>query len=52
MAGWMLVAPLRTAWQLHQRWCKSRLIVVETEGHGGTIMAAEFTKAIASFLPS
>jgi proline iminopeptidase len=43
--------PLHTAWQLHQRWSKSRLVVVETEGHGGTTMADEFTKAIASFLP-
>jgi proline iminopeptidase len=43
--------PLRTAWQLHQRWRKSRLIVVETEGHGGPAMGNEFTKAIGSFLP-
>jgi proline iminopeptidase len=51
MAGWMLVPPLQTAWQLHQSWSKSRLIVVESEGHGGAAMANEFTKAIASFLP-
>ena len=44
--------PLQTAWQLHQRWSASRLIVVETEGHGGATMANEFTKAIASFLPT
>lgn len=44
--------PLQTPWQLHQRWSKSRLVVVETEGHGGTTMADEFTKAIGSFLPS
>jgi proline iminopeptidase len=43
--------PLQTAWQLHQRWNKSRLIVVETEGHGGSVMADEFTKAIVGFLP-
>ena len=44
--------PLHTAWQLQQHWSKSRLIVVETEGHGGAVMANEFTKAIASCLPS
>jgi proline iminopeptidase len=43
-------SPLHTAWELHQRWSKSRLIVVETEGHGGAIMWNEFAKAIASFL--
>jgi len=41
--------PLQTAWQLHQRWSKSRLIVVETEGHGGSIMINEFAAAIANF---
>jgi proline iminopeptidase len=44
--------PLRRAWQLHQRWSESRLIVVETEGHGGSAMADEFTKAIADFVPA
>jgi proline iminopeptidase len=43
--------PLRTAWQLHQRWSESQLIVVEAEGHGGSVMADEFTKAIVGFLP-
>jgi proline iminopeptidase len=38
--------PLQTAWQLHQCWSKSRLIVVETEGHGGAVMWSEFAKAI------
>jgi proline iminopeptidase len=38
-------APLQTAWQLRQYWSKSRLIVVETEGHGGTGMWSEFAKA-------
>jgi proline iminopeptidase len=42
-------SPLQTAWQLHQRWNKSRLIVVETEGHGGAVMWNEFTKATATF---
>ena len=45
-------SPLQTAWQLHQHWSKSRLIVVETEGHGGAVMANEFTRAIANFLPA
>ena len=44
--------PLQTAWQLHQCWSKSRLIVVETEGHGGTVMWNEFSKAIANFSPA
>ena len=35
----------RSAWQLRQYWSKSRLIVVETEGHGGTGMWSEFAKA-------
>ena len=30
---------------------ESRLIVVEAEGHGGSVMADEFTKAIVGFLP-
>ena len=30
--------PLHTAWQLHQLWSESQLIVVETEGHGGAIV--------------
>jgi proline iminopeptidase len=41
--------PLHTAWQLHQRWSKSRLIVVETEGHGGSTIINEFAAAIANF---
>ena len=41
--------PLQTAWQLHQSWSKSRLVVIESEGHGGTAMANEFAKAIAGF---
>ncbi len=45
-------SPLQTAWQLHQRWSKSRLIVVEIEGHSGAVMANEFTKAIANFVPA
>jgi proline iminopeptidase len=42
-------SPLHTAWQLHQRWSESRLIVVETEGHGGSVMIKEFAEAIANF---
>ena len=41
--------PLHTAWQLHQHWSESQLIVVETEGHGGAVMINEFAKAIAGF---
>ena len=42
-------SPLQTAWQLHQCWSKSRLSVVETEGHGGAVMFNESAKAIAGF---
>jgi proline iminopeptidase len=42
--------PLVTAWELHQRWPLSRLVVVETEGHGGNTMQAELEAAYASFL--
>jgi len=45
-------SPVQTAWQLHQCWSKSRLVVVETEGHGGAVMASEFSKAIAHFSPA
>ncbi|HYZ75399.1 MAG TPA: hypothetical protein VE641_20130 [Chthoniobacterales bacterium] len=45
-------SPLCTAWQLHQRWSESQLVVVETEGHGGSVMANEFGKAIANFVPA
>lgn len=41
--------PLQTAWRLHQCWSKSRLVVVETEGHGGAVMWSEFAKATANF---
>ena len=45
-------SPMQTAWELHQCWSKSRLIVLETEGHGGAVMWNEFAKAIAGFLPA
>lgn len=37
--------PLATAWELHQRWPGSRLVVVEDEGHGGVGMGAELEAA-------
>jgi proline iminopeptidase len=42
--------PLVTAWEVHQRWPGSRLVVVEGEGHGGATMSAELEAAYASFL--
>jgi proline iminopeptidase len=41
--------PLVTAWELHRRWPRSRLVVVESEGHGGTGMTEQFAAAIAEF---
>ena len=37
--------PVITPWQLHRRWPSSRLIVIESEGHGGPEGAAEMTRA-------
>lgn len=37
--------PVITAWRLHQHWPASRLIVVESEGHGGPESAREMTRA-------
>jgi proline iminopeptidase len=42
-------SPLRTAWNLHQRWPGSKLIVVDDEGHGGPKMMEEMSSAISSF---
>jgi proline iminopeptidase len=41
--------PLQTAWRLHQCWSRSRLIVIENEGHGGSAMWSEFRDAVACF---
>ena len=38
--------PAVTAWQLHQRWQSSRLIVVEDEGHGGPASMAALTASV------
>lgn len=37
--------PLRTAWQVHQRWPGSRLIIDESEGHGGQTMIDAWREA-------
>jgi proline iminopeptidase len=42
--------PVETAWELHRRWPASRLVVIETEGHGGPLMGAATEAAYASFL--
>ena len=44
-------SPLRTAWELHQNWPKSDLIVVNDEGHGGPKMIDEMVRVIATFAP-
>lgn len=40
--------PLDTAWELHQAWPTSRLIVVDDAGHGGGSFAYELTAALDS----
>lgn len=41
--------PLTTAWQLHQSWPASRLVVVESEGHSGPLSTEEARLALDSF---
>ena len=43
--------PVETAWELHRRWPASRLVVVETEGHGGPQMSEALVAAYAELLP-
>jgi proline iminopeptidase len=38
--------PVVTAWQLHQRWESSELVVIEDEGHGGPASMAALTQAV------
>ena len=42
--------PVETPWELHRRWPASRLVVIETEGHGGPLMGQEMEAAYASML--
>ncbi len=42
--------PLITAWELHQRWPASRLVVVD-EGHGGAGMSEAMVQALIELLP-
>ena len=42
---WDVSAPLRTAWRLHRTWPGSRLIISESDGHGGDDMAVAMTEA-------
>lgn len=44
--------PLSTAWQLHQGWPGSRLVVIEHEGHGGKDMSAALRQAYIDLLPA
>ena len=45
-------SPLSTAWNLHQTWPNSELVVVEEDGHGGNQMGKEWLKANARFAGS
>ena len=38
--------PVATAWQLHQRWRTSQLLIVEEEGHGGPVSMEALTRAV------
>lgn len=42
--------PLVTAWELHQRWPSSRLVVVD-EGHGGTATSEAMVRALVELHP-
>ena len=42
--------PLITAWELHQRWPASRLVVIVHEGHGGKDLSAAVIRAYADML--
>lgn len=39
-------SPAVTAWRLHQRWESSRLVIIESEGHGGPASMAALTQAV------
>ena len=41
--------PLDTAWELHQAWPASRLVVVDDEGHGGDGMTSAMIEALDGF---
>lgn len=41
--------PLDTAWDLHQAWPSSHLIVLDDSGHGGTDMIAAVVEALNEF---
>ena len=44
--------PVNMAWQLHNAWPASQLIIVDDEGHGGTKMIDALCRAIAKFAPT
>jgi proline iminopeptidase len=41
--------PLDTAWDLHQLWPGSELVVLEDAGHSGTSFAGAITRALDGF---
>jgi proline iminopeptidase len=43
--------PLVSAWELHRHWPGSQLVVIESEGHGGSTMSAALRQAYADLLP-
>lgn len=42
-------SPLSTAWNLARAWAAAELIIVDQDGHGGSGMADEVTRAVARF---
>ena len=41
--------PLDTAWDLHQLWPASRLVVLDDSGHGGGSMTQALVEALDGF---
>ena len=41
--------PLDTAWDLHNAWPASRLVVCEDDGHGGRAMTVAMVDALNGF---
>lgn len=45
-------SPLQTAWELHARWPRSRLEIVDDAGHGGGSLSQRIIAAMNGFVPS
>jgi proline iminopeptidase len=45
MVGGDISSPTVTAWELHRRWPRSRLLIDEGDGHGGASTAGRWREA-------